>query len=1140
MNSLFEFYLSFKRLNSGLISLVVSSSLYAAPSGGTVISGNVTFNQNGKTTNINQSSNKASINWQDFSINKNETVNFNQPNKNSITLNRVIGSEKSIIDGALNANGQIWILNSNGTLFGKNAKVNTSGLLITTKELSDEDFNKGKYNFKGDSKATIENQGTINLNDKAYVAFIANSVINNGEIKVHQGTINLVGANEFSILLEDNSNPSFSLKVNKGVLDSLVENNHLIVANGGNIYLTTNAKDELLKGVVNNRGIIEASSIDNLKSEVILFAHGGVANINGVIEAKNGFVETSAKEVNIDKNTKITAKNWLIDPMNLTISDSTAYETSLNNNTNITIQTDTIGNEEGNIYIDDAITWNTTAQLTLNAYNDIVINKDITAINNGKLALFYGQGTTDGGISDYYVNAKVNLTAGDNFATQKGSNSANFKNYKVITSLGNQGSNTGADLQGINGNNSGNYVLGADINAGDTSSWNSGAGFDPIMNFSGEFDGLGHTISNLYISRPTIHLVGLFGSTAPKAIIKNIGLKGVDISANFSVGGLVGYNEGTILSSYVIGKVKGEQTHIGGLVGNNAGGTINNSYSVVDVEGKNNNIGGLVGLNNINGTITNSYTISNVKGIDNKVIGGFVGTNRGTIINSYASSTVTGSTVKSAFAYNEGNNAVILDSFYNQEVSGISQPGVTGLTTAEMSYGGTFKSAGWDIVADSSVIYNSPIRKYDSTKNGYVWAISPLELNYNLDEQSTTYNGLTQNYILPNNTLPILIPNGYEFLNLDGEYKIQREGSDVIGYKDAGVYDNIKVVLTANDEFLAIAPTGNIDGKIIINKANATVIGNSKTTVYNGLDQSINGFTVNGLVNGETDSVLTGIIGSVTGKDAGVYNMNLGGNDKNYNLTFIDGKLTINKANATVIGNSETTVYNGLNQSINGFTVNGLVNGETSSVLTGVTVGASGKDAGTYTIKLEGSDKNYNLTFIDGKLTIEKAKLIVQVNDSLKQYDSMPFYGGDVNYLGFVNNETVDVLKGSLVYSGNSQGAVEIGNYVISASGLDSNNYDISYENGKLVIKSELPIIPENPDDENLKEELEKQRKFLDITQMALCYEDDGLYKTSLNINSSNTNIKTSFICLSNEIKIVQGGIRLPDIGLNNIDNESK
>ena len=240
-----EYKNRFRILKGGLISLVVASNLYGAPTGGTVVSGTATISQNGNTTNINQSSNKAIINWQDFSIKSNETVNFNQPNSNSITLNRVIGNEKSIIDGALNANGQVWLINSNGVLFGKNAKVNTAGIVASTKDISNEDFNKGNYNFKGNSNASIVNEGEIKSLANTHATFIANSVTNKGKIEVHKGTINLVGASDVTLTLNENQN--LSLKVNKGVVDALVDNQNLLIANGGQIYLTTNAKNELLK-----------------------------------------------------------------------------------------------------------------------------------------------------------------------------------------------------------------------------------------------------------------------------------------------------------------------------------------------------------------------------------------------------------------------------------------------------------------------------------------------------------------------------------------------------------------------------------------------------------------------------------------------------------------------------------------------------------------------------------------------------------------------------------------------------------------------------------------------------------------------------------------------------------------------------
>src|ERR1700683_2820079 len=91
----------------------------ASPTGGTVVGGSATISQTGSTTNINQSSNQAIINWQGFSIAPRETVNFNQPSSTAVALNRVIGNETSVIAGVLNANGRVFIVNSAGVLFTK-------------------------------------------------------------------------------------------------------------------------------------------------------------------------------------------------------------------------------------------------------------------------------------------------------------------------------------------------------------------------------------------------------------------------------------------------------------------------------------------------------------------------------------------------------------------------------------------------------------------------------------------------------------------------------------------------------------------------------------------------------------------------------------------------------------------------------------------------------------------------------------------------------------------------------------------------------------------------------------------------------------------------------------------------------------
>jgi len=438
----------FKILKGGKISLVVSAFLgattisFAAPSGGVVTSGSATISQNGTTTNINQSTQKATINWQKFSIASNETVNFNQPNVNSITLNRVIGNEKSIINGALNANGQVWILNSNGVLFGKNASINTAGLLATTAQLSDTDFNAGNYHFKNATAHSVINEGTITISDAGSVILASNEVRNQGTIKAIKGKVHLVGTSDYTVNL--NGNSLVNLKVNKGILDALVENSGHIIADGGEIYLTTNAVDELLKGVVNNTGIIEANSLDGLTGHVELFAHGGEVQVGGSIEAKDGFVETSGKDFTF-LNANIQAGEWLIDPVNITIDAALAgaIETALGSG-DVTIETDTPehsdvdtssgeSGSDGNITVDSGINWASDQTLTLNAYNNIIVNADITSTstNAGAGVIFlYGQGTSDGGTSSY-TKADGTTVSGKSLQWKKGSGVASTR-YAVV------------------------------------------------------------------------------------------------------------------------------------------------------------------------------------------------------------------------------------------------------------------------------------------------------------------------------------------------------------------------------------------------------------------------------------------------------------------------------------------------------------------------------------------------------------------------------------------------------------------------------------------------------------------------------------------------------------------------------------
>ncbi|MBI2319676.1 MAG: filamentous hemagglutinin N-terminal domain-containing protein, partial [Betaproteobacteria bacterium] len=104
----------------------------AAPIGGQVVAGAGSISQSGATTTIRQSSQNLSLNWKSFNIAPRETVNFLQPSASALAVNRIFDTNGTQILGRLNANGQVWLLNPNGILFGQGAQVNVGALVAST------------------------------------------------------------------------------------------------------------------------------------------------------------------------------------------------------------------------------------------------------------------------------------------------------------------------------------------------------------------------------------------------------------------------------------------------------------------------------------------------------------------------------------------------------------------------------------------------------------------------------------------------------------------------------------------------------------------------------------------------------------------------------------------------------------------------------------------------------------------------------------------------------------------------------------------------------------------------------------------------------------------------------------------------
>ena len=86
------------------------------PQGGKVVGGTAAISSSGSTLTVQQSSQRAAIDWNTFNVGSGAQVNFNQPNASSVTLNRVISSDPSSIFGKISSNGQIYLINPNGVL----------------------------------------------------------------------------------------------------------------------------------------------------------------------------------------------------------------------------------------------------------------------------------------------------------------------------------------------------------------------------------------------------------------------------------------------------------------------------------------------------------------------------------------------------------------------------------------------------------------------------------------------------------------------------------------------------------------------------------------------------------------------------------------------------------------------------------------------------------------------------------------------------------------------------------------------------------------------------------------------------------------------------------------------------------------
>lgn len=278
------------RAASAAVLLLTSAAALSAeptvgtlPSGGHVIRGNASITQSNSQLDIHQSSERAVIDWQRFDIGRDATVNFLQPSPSSVTLNRVLSTDPSAIFGRLNANGQVFISNPNGVLFGSSARVDVGGLVATSLQIDPEDFIGGKLRFTNGGGAVI-NQGTLTAHEGGYLALMAPEVRNEGVLSARLGTVAMAAGEAVTLNLTGSN--LLSVQVDPATVDVLVENRHLIAADGGQVILSASAAQRLVDAAISGATGATGLVVENGEARLV--------NVEGTVRAGNVSIDGGA------------------------------------------------------------------------------------------------------------------------------------------------------------------------------------------------------------------------------------------------------------------------------------------------------------------------------------------------------------------------------------------------------------------------------------------------------------------------------------------------------------------------------------------------------------------------------------------------------------------------------------------------------------------------------------------------------------------------------------------------------------------------------------------------------------------------------------------------------------------------------
>ncbi|WP_158279347.1 MBG domain-containing protein [Azospirillum humicireducens] len=543
-------------------------------------------------------------------------------------------------------------------------------------------------------------------------------------------------------------------------------------------------------------------------------------------------------------------------------------------------------------------------------------------------------------------------------------------------------------------------------------------------------------------------------------------------------GGLVGYNNGgTIESSYATGEVRadsGTANYSGGLVGENTG-TIRDSYATGNVPGSW-DAGGLVGRNW--GNISNSYATGSVGGDGMNSVGGLIGDHyTGTLSNVYATGSVNGNgPVGGLIGYMEAGS--LADAFASGDANSAFSPvgGLIGLVAS----GSVTRAYATGSVTWSTGPYNS-LTPYAGGLIGFnggtvsqVYATGSVTGTDVVGGLIGRNNGrVTQAYATgavsgSGSAIGGLIGSGNgtvtaSYWDMDGTGQANSAGgSGAVGLTTAEMQTRSSF---SGWDWRVWAPpvTGSYRPELY---GVSGVVGGIRSITY-GDDPAGAAVT---MVGGGWWNSVTGTlsVGSLTATEAGAYDLAVSGasgTTRTGNATRFAGAGIVDKATLTITAANGSMTYGDTPPTGITYTATGWKNGQTSSLLTGVTTSTTAtatSNVGSYATSASGGSLsgaatgNYTLSYVNGAMTVTPATLTVTAGNSSMVYGDTP--PSDIAYTatGWKNGQTSSLLS-SVTTATTATATSNAGSYATSASGgslsgAATGNYSLSYVDGTMSV----------------------------------------------------------------------------------------